>query len=856
MTHIWKLLRKKKAGESRAEEDLRKKYNEFLSVIFENEYSLDLISRLEEKLYNNQLISLPYLRAMIGNLSKRIANIVESLIQLAGGEYVGLREIYGRLDQDIRRVLSGQKDPIYTPIIIPMTAVKKALADKVGNKMANLGDMHNTCGQLIPGGFAATACAYNHFLEYNGLSAKIKEVLSDLETDNSHQLLEAEKTIKSLFLGADMPPEIERAILWESEERERRSGHPVYWAVRSSAIGEDLAESSFAGQFNTILNVPTSRLLQAYKEVISSKYNASVMVYQHMRNIRDDDIAMSVGFLEMIDPVCSGVIYSLNPVKPDNGEMVVNAVWGIGELLVEGSVSADVYVIKKDPGFPLVKAETAEKEICLTRIPDGGLKQSVMSKEKSGRRCLNQDQLIRLARMAERIETYFKSPQDIEWCFDQQDRLYMLQARPLRICRASERTHPAPFIDAAIIADATQPISPGVGWGKVAKATSIHDLTHLARGSVLVLKHSSPRFIGALRKVAAVIVEKGNWTDHMASVVREFGVPCVVRVAGIFDRLQDGQEITVDADAGVIYEGIVRELQKETKPPADQNVNAPITESHRLLESMAEYIFPLHLTDPRRENFVYESCRTWHDILRFCHETALNEMFLLTEKSRLHAVKNVFRVKTDLPFALYVLDILGASIQGQHQNAVAAEQIKSLPFQKLWEGLADPAVNWKGPQYGIRAKDLFSAMLRTPMHAAAQPADSRSYALVSPEYLNMSLSMGYHYIVLDCYLSDDAFNNHISLSFKGGAAEARKRSLRVTFVAEVLKYLDFNVITSNDFLKARLKAESAREFGKKLNTIGHLLGVTRLLDLAMDDEAMVKKCVARFKANDFTLGIQ
>jgi len=281
----------------------------------------------------------------------------------------------------------------------------------------------------------------------------------------------------------------------------------------------------------------------------------------------------------------------------------------------------------------------------------------------------------------------------------------------------------------------------------------------------------------------------------------------------------------------------------------------PITESHRLLQNMAEYIFPLHLTDPRQDNFAPESCRSWHDILRFCHETALNEMFFLKEKSRLQSVKNVFRVETDLPVALYILDVMGNTIQGNHSGTIAAENVKSLPFQKLWKGMSDPAIDWKGPDRQIQAKDLISAMLRTPMYTATQPMDTKSYAVVAPDYLNLSLSMGYHYIVLDCHLSDDIFNNYISLSFKGGAADAKKRSLRVAFVSEVLKHMDFNVMTSSDFLKARLKSETAQEFGNKLYTIGHLFGVTRLLDLAIEDEDMVKRCVARFQSHDYTLGI-
>ena len=855
MIRLWKHLHDAKARESKAERELKKKYSEFLSVLFENEYSLDLMTRLEEKFYSNKLISFPYLKTMIENLSRHIANIVESLIQLSGGNYFVLREIYGRLNKEIKQVIRGRKEPIYTPLVIPLDIIKKELVDKVGNKMANLGEMHNRYGRSVPSGFSATACAYGYFLEYNGLPEKIKDVLCDLNQDESHALLEAEKAIKKIFLEADIPPEIENAILLESEKIEKDKGHPLYWAVRSSAIGEDLAESSFAGQFSTLLNVPTDQLLQSFKAVASSKYNAGAIVYQRMRNIRDEDVTMSIGFMEMIDPVCSGVMYTLNPVEPDRREMVINAVWGIGELLVEGIVSADVYVLDREREFAVVREETAQKDVCLARVAGGGLQQQAIAEDKSCSCCLDPDQLKRLGEMGMQVEAHFNGPQDIEWCFDQKDRLYLLQARPLQICERIERNSPRPPFDAKMIADDTQTISPGIGWGKVLKARSVHDLSGLQEGTVLVLKNSSPRFIGAFSKVAAVVVEKGNWTDHMASVIREFGVPCLVRVAGIFDALHDGQKVTVDADHGVIYEGVVSALKRTRPVTPDKKVDIAITESRRLLEIMAEQIFPLHLTDPRQADFVPESCRTWHDILRYCHETALNEMFLLKEKSRLRSAKNVFRVETDLPIYLFVLDILGNTIEKRDRKIIAAKDVVSLPFQKLWAGMTDPAVSWKGPEVGMRSKDLVSAMLRTPMHTLTQPADSNSYAVVAPEYLNLSLSMGYHYVILDCFLSDDAYNNYISLSFKGGAAEARKRSLRVAFVSELLKRMDFKVVTSGDFLKARLKAETSFELGKKLFTIGHIFGVTRLLDLAMEDEETVNKCVARFESKDYSLGL-
>jgi pyruvate,water dikinase len=280
MIRLWKYRHKEKAKETSAEKELRKRYNDFLSVLSENEHSLDLMTRLEEKLYNNQLISLPYLRSVMTNLTKHIAHMVETLIQLSGGDYTELREQYQGIDNTIREILTGRKERLSTPLIIPLPGIKKELADKVGNKMANLGEMSNCCGQLVPSGFAATACAYTHFIDYNNLTSQVHAVLSGLDPNDSQQLLEAEQTIKNLFLKAVVPPEIEQSIVQESTRLEKEKGHPLFWAVRSSAIGEDMAESSFAGQFSTLLNVPTDQLLQAYKEVAASKYNARVMIYQ------------------------------------------------------------------------------------------------------------------------------------------------------------------------------------------------------------------------------------------------------------------------------------------------------------------------------------------------------------------------------------------------------------------------------------------------------------------------------------------------------------------------------------------------------------------------------------------------
>ena len=452
-----------------------------------------------------------------------------------------------------------------------------------------------------------------------------------VDIENNQQLIRAEKELKELAMNAEVPPEISYLIEKKSREIEERAGRKLFWAVRSSAIGEDL-ENSFAGQFSTVLNVPTEELVTKYKEVISSKYNARAIVYRKIKNIRDDDISMSVGIVEMVHPLCSGVLYTTDPVKPEKQEIIINAVWGLGQLLVDGVISADIFVLDRSDGFRIKKREIAEKQVCLVECTEGGIDHEMVSDERCTSPCLDDEQLEELAAVGIKIENHFSCPQDIEWAFDKQKKLYLLQARPLHVVKTQKEEEPVHLLDAPIISNKGEPVSAGVAIGKVFKLNDIHDLVNMPRGSILVTRNSTPRLVKAVEKAAAIIAERGNTTDHMASVVREFKIPCIVKVPSAFSKLKNGQEVTVDAIHGIIYEGSFPELIREETELHEKWVDVKSTESYQLLHRLSKLIIPLHLTDPREQNFKPECCETWHDILRFCHETALNEMFQLTER--------------------------------------------------------------------------------------------------------------------------------------------------------------------------------------------------------------------------------
>ncbi len=846
MIRLWKSLHgAKKVKETDAEQRIREKYEAFITILSENSHALELMTDLEKKYLDKQLISIPYLKNMVRNLSKSVCNVVYNLEQLSGHKYEVLSDIYDNIEREIRQILTGRKVPVFTPTVIPMDDIRREHIDKVGSKMANLGELRNRLHINVPDGFAITTCAYTHFAEYNDLPRKISRILTDLDFTNSQDLLQAEKDLKQLIMEAEMPPELEDAVQSISSKLEEKHGREMLWAVRSSAIGEDL-ENSFAGQFSSILNVPTDELLEKYKEVVASKYNARNMLYQRMKDIRPEDVNMSVGIIEMVRPVSSGVLYTVEPMRPASGELIISAVWGLGQLLVEGVISADVFLVKRNRDFPVSKEEIAQKEMYLKCEEKGGVRHVELSEEEGKKPCLTKEQIKVLAKTGLEIEKYFKAPQDIEWCFDQQGNLVILQTRPLHIIDHRRQRKYKGSIKAPVIVNNARIVASGVGAGPACKVMDIHEVFSFPEGGVLVLRNSSPRFIGALTKASAVVIEKGNRTDHMASVIREMKVPCLIKIPSIFSTLQNGQEITVDATEGVIYEGRVNELlETEDIEVSAPPVDVTKTESYRLLSGIAPYIFPLNLTDPRTSEFREDACKTWHDILRFSHETALNEMFLLNQKGKIDMVKNVYQVVSNLPFKLYVFDLFGNVVKGEKGRKIRPERIKSKPFQELWRGMTALDVSWSGPTRQMNAKELLSAMTRTT--ALETKAEyGKSYAIVTPEFLNMSLSMGYHYVTLDCYISKDPYNNYISLSFKGGAAGAKKRHLRVLLIAEILRPLGFGVTVKNDFLKARIKAETSKELMKILYVIGRMLAVTRLLDVALEDEKMVEECAHRF----------
>jgi pyruvate,water dikinase len=274
-------------------------------------------------------------------------------------------------------------------------------------------------------------------------------------------------------------------------------------------------------------------------------------------------------------------------------------------------------------------------------------------------------------------------------------------------------------------------------------------------------------------------------------------------------------------------------------------VGSPLMET---MKEVLDYISPLNLVDPMAESFVPESCETLHDILRFAHEKSVYEMFSLGDRGR-RGRKGAKKLISEVPIIVHLLDLgEGLRPEAGAKTEVRLEEVVSVPFKALWKGLGHPDVYWdpKVKHFDWEEFDRISAGIVALDNLG-------SYAILSVDYINLNIHFGYHFVVLDALCGENYDNNYIMLRFAGGGADLYSRSLRVKFLGEILSSFGFRMQIKGDIIEAQYSRDDKSVIEDKLEKIGLLLGCTRLLDLALNDEKDVELLVKRFLSGDYEL---
>lgn len=445
-----------------------------------------------------------------------------------------------------------------------------------GGKGASLAEMYNNKFP-VPPGFIVTAQAYDYFIEKSGLRNQIINLVNSIDVDDTKQLESTARKIREIIVDASVPSEMRNDIAEAYEvldvERDkikqrgvtesalailRNSHEPPFVAVRSSATMEDLADASFAGQQETFLNVKgVDSLVESVKKCFASLFTARAIYYRKKKGFATEKGYLAVVVQRMIDSQKSGVMFSKNPLKND-GNIVIEAVFGLGEGIVSGMISPDHYVLNTK--LELIEQKVSDKKIALTRSSSGKTEEVKLSHEISQREVLNGHELKILGQYGLKLEEHYGKPQDIEFAIDR-DGVFIVQSRPITtVVRENTQEIEGNVLLSGLAA------SPGVASGVVKIIHSLDELSKVTKGSILVTKMTNPDMVVAMAKASAIVTDEGGATSHAAIVSREMGIPAVVGTRNSTERLKDGQLVTVDGFTGRIFDGKTVEKKVEIKP--------------------------------------------------------------------------------------------------------------------------------------------------------------------------------------------------------------------------------------------------------------------------------------------------
>jgi pyruvate,water dikinase len=460
----------------------------------------------------------------------------------------------------------------------------------VGGKNASLGEMIRNLkekGVSVPGGFAITAYAYKYTIEKEGIDQKIKEILSDLDTHDVHNIAERGEKIRKLIKNTPIPKELEQDIRNYYKEMEKRYGENVDVAVRSSATAEDLPDASFAGQQETYLNVRgEEELLERTRECFASLFTNRAISYRTDKGFDHFSVYLSVGVQKMVrsDLASSGVMFSIDTESGFDDAVYITGAYGLGENVVQGAVNPDQFYVFKPTlkkGFkPIVEKKVGTKEKRMIYGDKGTLNEEVSEADKK-KFVINDDEIIKLAKWAVIIEDHYKKPMDIEWAKDgKTEDLFIVQARPETVHSQKDTAVMQTYVleEKGKLLVEGEAVGSKIGQGEVNVIESAKDIGNFKKGQVLVTDMTDPDWEPIMKIAGAIVTNRGGRTCHAAIISRELGIPCVIGTGDGTEKIKAGSNVTIDCSEGVgrIYDGALKFRMDEIKLDSMPNTKTQI----------------------------------------------------------------------------------------------------------------------------------------------------------------------------------------------------------------------------------------------------------------------------------------
>ncbi|MCL2457809.1 MAG: PEP-utilizing enzyme [Desulfobulbus sp.] len=820
-------------------------FKKFQSILERNNLILELMADMGDKLGGEYIFDGHYIAEATEKLGDQVFKLISDYSILNQHQNADLFMAFERIRYAIQEELAGHHILTGGAPVAELKEIGHGQSELAGAKMATLGEIHKRLELPIPDGFVITTRTFFDFFQRNNLFDRAETAARFWQEQALDDLRQLSEEMQRRILAASMPRRLSQQILGAFDalvKRQRQRQLKV--VLRSSAWGED-GSNSFAGQYQSILNVGRDELVDAYRQVVASAYSIEAWHYRLAKGFLENETAMAVGCQMMIKGLVSGVLHTYAPQVAE-GAMLVNAVWGLCGPVVQGDASADTLLLSRRPPYSLLGLTVADKPRQLVPAEGGGVEWQEVTASLRKTVSMTPAQMEELAQAAMSIERYYKRPQEIEWTFDQEGRLVILQSRPLRIHvetgagqGITEATRDAEIVFSGRGFVAQQ----GIAVGTVFLVENDRDLASFPHGAILLSRYTSPRYSAVMPIAQGIITDVGSPTGHMATLSREYRVPTVVNAEIATSLLKTGDEITLDATQNIVYRGNIGALDRFEL--IEEEVFEDSYE-YRLLGRLLKLITPLRLLDPQGDDFTPSACRTYHDITRYIHEKAVEELIHLSEKQGSLSLSAPKRLITELPLGLMVIDGGGGTTCPPESQAVAPEQIVCLPLKELLEGIGGMGM-WCTEPVAVDLSSFMSSVTRTFTASMARPEEiGRNLVVVLDHYMNINMRLGYHFTIVDAYIAEKINDNYIYFRFLGGVTEFIRRSRRAVFIAKVLAHYDFLVEIHGDLVVGRLKKLTQQRMAWRMRMLGGLVGYTRQLDARMHTDRDVDYHVELF----------
>jgi pyruvate,water dikinase len=815
----------------------------FREVLHANNAALGYIARIQQTLDGEARVSASAVQRLTTGVVTQTYRMVTNLNRLTGGRFDEVAQRFDVLKDDVRRrveVAPTLKTVGYTA---PLTDLDGSMAEMFGQKSALLGEANRLLPGHVPGAFGTSVHAFRAFMAADHLGEKIAELLAAMPADSVSACFETSAQATQLVETARVPDDVAAAI---EQGVTGLGGSDVRVAVRSSALMEGGLEVSFAGQYRSLLNVPASRAVEAFRSVVASKYSPEALTYRTARGFDDHEVAMCCCVMQMIDATAAGVMYS-GCAAEGKSLGLIQAVRGLGQSAVDGSAEPDSYwvdcrsraVVERRAGRQSWRIAPAETE---------GTVRVAVSERPVAALILSDRQALAIAALAHRLEPLVGSSVDMEWAIGRDGRVNILQVRPQSassVTRPSRREAPVPGHH--VLVSTGSQASPGVAVGAVFRVEGDLDILRCPPGAVVVTRYASPRLAVLLPRAAAVVADMGEVTGHLATVARELRVPAVFATRTGTRALETGVVVTVDAGNGIVYQGHVEALA-----PRESAATTRPRDPHReRLASVADRIVPLTLRDRLASGCSAGACRTLHDLIRFCHQATIEAMFELGDQA-LRQGDPLHRLVTDVPLDCRLFDLGGGLAAAEEGSSVSLEQVRCRPMLALWKGMTDPRVHWNRAR-PVSLPGLMSAMVNYNFDedARMRHMGEPSYVFVTSDYLNLNSRLGYHFSTVDACVGNVVESNYVSFRFVGGSTGIAQRSRRAILLERLLDRLGFETDRRADLLTARLRHREPEVMDEALRHLGLLTAYVNHLDMSLVSDEAVLDYERAFLAEDY-----